>query len=156
MIRKFVCVSSRLLAAAGIALSAAACAGSALAPTSSDSSTPATGAAAAMIAAGPWQLQALTRSDSSTVVVAEPDHFTLEIVPGDRLAIRADCNRASGAYGLTGATLSVGPLASTKAYCSSAPLDDEYLGLLSGDNTATVTATTLVLSSSRGALRFGR
>jgi len=109
-----------------------------------------------MVAAGPWQLQSLTRSDSSTVVVAEPERFTLEFVSGERLAIRADCNRASGAYGLSGATLSVGPLASTKAYCSSAPFDDEYLSLLGGDNAASVTATTLVLSSPRGALRFGR
>ena len=153
MIRKFVCVNSGLFAVAGIALSVAACTGSALAPTSTDSSTT---ASAASIAAGPWQLQALTRSDSSTVVVAEPERFTLEFVSGERLSIKADCNRASGGYGLSGATLTVGPLASTKAYCSSAPFDDEYLGLLGGENAASVTATTLVLSSPRGALRFGR
>jgi heat shock protein HslJ len=150
---KSVRVVSRVSVAAGLVLLTAACAQSNLAPSSAGNPAAATSAATA---GGPWQLQSLTRSDSSTVTVSEPDRFTLQFVDADRLAIRADCNRASGGYTLSGSTLAVGVLASTKAYCSSAPFDDEFLQLLGGETVPSVTATTLVLSSSRGTLRFGR
>jgi hypothetical protein len=45
-------------------------------------------------------------------------------------------------------------MASTQAYCASAPLDGQYLALLGGENVATFDGTTLQLSSPRGTLRL--
>jgi heat shock protein HslJ len=101
-----------------------------------------------------WKLQSLTRADSTVTTIGEPDRFTLAFGDNNRLSLRADCNNAFGGYSANGNSLSVGPLASTKAYCSSAPLDDEYLRAISGESTITVTSTTLTIASSRGTLQF--
>jgi heat shock protein HslJ len=106
---------------------------------------------------GSWKLQSLTRPDSTVVNISEPVRFTLEFLEGGRLSLRADCNRGTGGYATNGNTLTVGPVAITKAYCAAtAPLDDEYVRLLGGENVVVADATTLVLSSSQGTLRFGR
>jgi heat shock protein HslJ len=47
-------------------------------------------------------------------------------------------------------------LASTRAYCASAPIDTDYLTLLSGESTVSISGATLQLSSSRGTLTFTR
>jgi len=110
---------------------------------------------AALGTVGTWKLQSLTRPDSTTVTISKPDLFTFELLDtSGRIAIRADCNRANGGFTLKGNALSVGLLATTRAYCSSAPLDDEYLRILGGDSVVTVTANSLQLSSARGTLRF--
>lgn len=112
--------------------------------------------APAAVVNGTWKLQSLTRPDSTTVTIMEPGQFTLELGEDSRIALRVDCNRGTGSYTLTGNTLTVGPLATTKAYCSSAPLDDEYLNALGGESVVAATASTLEVSSRRGTLRFGR
>lgn len=73
-----------------------------------------------------------------------------------RIQARAECNRASASYTLNGQTLSVGLMASTKAYCATALLDDRYLALLGGENVVTSAGNTLQLSSPRGTPRFVR
>jgi heat shock protein HslJ len=133
----------------GVVLSGAACAQAAVAPSSAGNS-------AVAMTTGVWQLQSMTRPDSGSVTVADPARFTLEFVDTRRLAARSDCNRAAGSYSMNGSTLSVGPMATTQAYCSSAPFDSQYLDLLGGDNQTAVTAASLVLSSPRGTLQFSR
>ena len=144
----------------GVSALAAAVAISACAETVAGPSTPNIAAAVAPppIATGSWKLQSLTRSDSTVVNVKNPDLFTIEFVDGSaRLALRADCNRGFGGYTTNGSTMTLGPVAITKAYCAStAPFDDEYVRLLDGENVVTVTATSLQLSSSRGTLKFGK
>jgi heat shock protein HslJ len=142
-----------VLVAVGLGLQSVGCAQNSAAPSSSGAL--ASGATAAMIGSA-WQLQRATQAGADPVTVAQPDHFTLQFVDASRLSIRADCNQAAGGYTLNGATLSVGNLAATLAACASAPFDSEYLQLLGGDSTATVTDTSLVLSSSRGTLQFAR
>src|SRR6185295_16051695 len=144
------------LSALTAALSMAACAESVAGPTTVSAPS---AAAPAPIVAGAWKLQSLTRSDSTVVEVKEPDRFTLEFLDGGtRVALRVDCNRAAGPYTTSGSTLTVGPaLAITKAYCGeTAPFDDEYVRVLSGDSAVTISATSLELSSSRGTLKFGK
>ena len=112
---------------------------------------------AALGTGGVWKLQSLTRPDATTVTVSEPDRFTLELDNTGRTGrtvVRADCNRGAGPFTLNGNALSVGLMAVTRAYCSSAPFDDEYLKVLSGDSVLTLSGTSLQLSSSRGTLRF--
>ena len=103
-----------------------------------------------------WKLQSLVRGDQAGATIKDPSLFTLSLAEDGTLQARADCNRASGGYTVSGSTLSIGPLASTKAYCASAPLDTDYLMLLSGENTVSVSGSTLQLSSPRGTLSFGQ
>jgi heat shock protein HslJ len=148
--------SSRLacgIAALVFVLSAAACGGNVAAPSPT---TGASSAATAAVVSGSWKLQSLTRPDATTVTVERPDLFTLELTDG-RIALRVDCNRATGPYTTNGGTLTVGAIAMTKAYCAAtAALGDDYVRQLDGENVVSVTATSLVLSSTRGTLRFGR
>ena len=133
-------------------VSIAGCAQTVTAPTSAPNSAD---ISAALGTGGVWKLQSLTRPDSTTVTVSQPDRFTLELLDSTgRTAVRADCNRGAGPFTLNGSALTVGLMAVTRAYCSSAPFDDEYLKLLSGDSVLTLSGTSLQLSSSRGTLRF--
>ena len=136
------------------ALSAAACARNPLAPSIASSSEATT--IAAEVVPGVLKLQSLTRADSTTVTISDPQQFTLEFLDNNRVAVKADCNRASGSFTVSAATLTIGPMAVTKAYCGSASLDGEFLSLLGGETVATVSTTSLVLASARGALRFSR
>ncbi len=133
---------------------AVACANNPLAPSMTSSSEATT--IAAEVVPGVLKLQSLTRADATTVTISDPQQFTLEFLDNNRVAVKADCNRASGSFTLNGTTLTIGPMAVTKAYCGSASLDGEFLSLLGGETVATVSTTSLVLSSARGALRFSR
>jgi heat shock protein HslJ len=103
-----------------------------------------------------WHLRSITEADGAIHSIDDPGLFTLTLTDGGNVAARVDCNRASGGYTISGNTVSIGPLASTKAYCGTASLDSEFLTLLGGVTTATASGTTLHLSSSRGALTFDR
>ena len=149
-------VWSTLTLALGLvsALSLVACANNPLAPSVASSSEATT--IAAEVVPGVLKLQSLTRADATTVTISDPQQFTLEFLDNNRIAVKADCNRASGSFTTNGTALTIGPMAVTKAYCGSASLDNEFLSLLSGETVATVSTTSLVLSSARGALRFSR
>jgi heat shock protein HslJ len=145
----------RFTGALVVAASLTACASTSPVAPSSVATTPA-GAQTIEADGAVWQLQSLARAGAAAVTVADPSAFTMSLNNG-ALQLRADCNRATGTYTMSGNTLSVGPaLASTKAYCGSASLDTDYLALLSGENTVSISGQTLQLSSSRGALTFGR
>ncbi len=91
------------------------------------------------------------------VAVPGTDLFTVTLAPDGQLAARADCNRCSGGYTVTGSTVRVGPLACTRAYCAgTAPVNEQFVRLLHGDSGATVEASSLTLTSARGTLRFRR
>jgi heat shock protein HslJ len=151
---KFVWTTLTLALSLVVALLAGACASNPLAPSVTSSSAATT--IAAEVVPGVLKLQSLTRADATTVTISDPQQFTLEFLENNRIAVKADCNRASGGFTLNGTTLTIGPMAVTKAYCGSASLDGEFLSLLGGETVATVSATSLVLSSARGALRFSR
>ena len=103
-----------------------------------------------------WRLQSLAGADGSVLTIGDPSAFTLTLTDDGKVQVRADCNRASGGYRISGNTLSIGAMASTKAYCSTAPVDQQFLMLLAGEDIVTTSGATLQLSSPRGTLRFGR
>jgi len=103
-----------------------------------------------------WRLQSLAGADGSVTTIADPGVFTLTLTDDGKVVVRADCNRASGGYRISGNTLSIGAMASTKAYCSTAPVDQQFLALLAGEDIVTISGATLQLSSARGTLSFGR
>ena len=145
----------RFNAALVAAVSLTACQGSSpTAPSSSSTTTP--GGALSIDTNTVWKLQSLVRAGSSEATIIDPSVFTLSLAEDKVLRVQADCNRATGGYATNGSTITVGPLASTKAYCASAPIDTDYLSLLSGESTVSISGSTLQLSSSRGTLRFTR
>jgi heat shock protein HslJ len=87
---------------------------------------------------------------------AAPAGYSLTLGDG-QLSTRADCNTCSGRATLDGQVLTAGPaLACTRAACATMAFESAYTGVLSGQSTVASTGNTLVLSSSRGTLRFAR
>jgi heat shock protein HslJ len=111
--------------------------------------------APAIVVGGTWSLQSINWSDTTTVTT-EPGQFTLALGDDGRVTMKVDCNRGTGTYTLADTMLTVGPLATTKAYCASAPLDDQFLQIIEGQSTIHVAESTLDVSSPRGTLRFSR
>jgi len=103
-----------------------------------------------------WHLQSIVGADGSLLTIGDPNLFTLMLTGDGKVSARADCNRASGGYSISGHTLSIGPIASTRAYCATAPVDQQFLMLLGGENVVTASGATLELSSPRGTLKFTR
>jgi heat shock protein HslJ len=145
----------RFNAALLAAVSLTACQGSSpTAPSPSSTTTP--GGALSIDTNAVWKLQSLVRAGSSETTINDPSVFTLSLAEDKVLRVQADCNRATGGYATSGSTITVGPLAATRAYCASAPIDTDYLSLLGGDSTVSISGSTLQLSSSRGTLKFTR
>ena len=103
---------------------------------------------------GAWQLVSLTETGKDSVSVGEPERFTAEFGADGRVSLRADCNRCSGGYTATTGALTVGPMACTRAYCSSAPLDMTFTMLVSEATTWTAAKSSLELRGDSGVLRL--
>ena len=143
----------RLHTALIAALSLMACSGQMAGPTQVAAKSI---AARAIDTTAVWHLLSITSADGSVLTIEDPSLFTLTLTDDGKVNARADCNRASGGYKIDGQTLSIGPIASTRAYCSTAPVDEQFLTLLSGENIVTISAERLQLSSPRGTLLFSR
>jgi heat shock protein HslJ len=94
-----------------------------------------------------WKWVKFLGSDDTTIVVDDPDKYTLELLPDGQVRIRADCNSASGTYTLDaagGLTLELGP--TTLAECEPGSLYDEYLEMLGWVRTYVLEGEQLVLN----------
>jgi heat shock protein HslJ len=103
-----------------------------------------------------WHLRSIAKADGAIQAIGDPSLFTLTLTDDGKVAARVDCNRALGGYTISGNRVSIGPLATTKAYCGEASFDSVFLTLLGGETTATLSGATLQLSSARGTLTFDR
>jgi heat shock protein HslJ len=102
-----------------------------------------------------WKLQSFQRSDSTPVAVPDSERFTLELRADGRMSVRADCNRCSGSYRVDGETLVLGTNAAcTRAYCASAPFDQQYVEAISGAAVTRAAGNTLKAVSPAGVLIF--
>ena len=100
-----------------------------------------------------WHLQTLQHA--GMVGVTPPaGSFFLRFTDESRMEVRADCNGCGGTYRLTGGLLSVSPLACTRAFCTSAPFDTEYVQLAEAATTVERIGDALILRSTAGMLRF--
>jgi heat shock protein HslJ len=81
--------------------------------------------------------------------------FTIALVDG-RISIRSDCNRCVGAATVADASLEVGLLACTRAFCPSSPVDNQFEAAIQGRHTVLVNDARLTLSSERAVLTFVR
>lgn len=103
-----------------------------------------------------WKLESLGYADGTTVTVEDPDTFTALFAGDGRLHVKADCNVCNGSFGSDDGSISVGPLACTRAYCSSAPLDTDYTSALQAATTIASVDAKLVLRSPDATLTFTR
>lgn len=136
----------------GGALVAAACGGSRSALTSSapDLTIGSDGLA------GSWRLVSLQESGHETTPIQEAERFTAEFSDDGRVRLKADCNVCTAAYKADAGSLSVSPMACTRAACSSAPLDTTYAALVGSSESWSVADGLLELRSSAGVVRFRR
>jgi len=90
--------------------------------------------AGAPVATGPaipvglWHWEGQVANDP--VVIDQPSRYTLEIQPGGKALVRADCNRGSASYRLDGRSLSIKLGALTRAACPAGSLSDRFLKAL--------------------------
>ena len=82
-----------------------------------------------------------------------PEAYTLQIRDG-RAAIRADCDRGSGAVTLEGNRVSFGPMATTRAFCPPPSRGDDYARGLQAAERASVTGDVLRLDLKDDAAMF--
>jgi heat shock protein HslJ len=108
------------------------------------------------IAGGVWKLQSLQRADFSILEIDEPERYTLEFGEAGALLVRADCNRCSGSYTSSGASLQVGRLACTLVACPADSHESEFLQVLTGATSHGVVDGVLTIDSTAGALRLER
>ena len=133
-----------------------ACADSSLAPTSPSSVSNASNTLTSDQLAGTWNLVSIQPVGQAERAVPSGAAYALTFAEG-RLSTRADCNMCGGTFKLAGETLTAGPaLACTRAACPTMEFESVYTSLLSGDSTVTLSGNSLVLSSTRGVLRFSR
>ena len=135
------------------ALALAACGGTLTGPSPAPAAPP---ASLAIETNAVWHLRSMADANGTIQAIEDPSLFTLMLTDEGQVAARVDCNRASGGYTISGNALSIGPLASTKAYCGTASFDWMFLTLLGGETTATASGATLQLSSPRGTMTFDR
>ena len=139
------------------ALSLPACTRSVASPSSDAGQTVGSAPPALTVTNTLWKLQSLQRPGAGTTPVANPDRFTMELLADGRLSVRADCNRCAGSYSLAGETFTVGSNAAcTRAACSTAPFDQEYVSALAGATVAHSSGNTLECVSPQGVLTFAR
>lgn len=106
--------------------------------------------------AGTWSLESLARPGQPAVRPADGDRFTAVFEANGRLPLRADCNSCTSSFVAGASSLDVSPMACTRAYCASAPLDTDFAMLVSGAKTWSVDAGKLTLRSEGGVVTLRR
>jgi heat shock protein HslJ len=77
-----------------------------------------------------WELVELTGEDGSPIEIAEPASYTVQFLPDNTLAVRADCNQAAGTYTAGDGALELGLIASTLALCPPDSQAESFRSLL--------------------------
>jgi heat shock protein HslJ len=105
-----------------------------------------------------WRLVRLESSDGTTAVPADPSRYTLEFAADGALSGRADCNRIQGRWTAAGTSMTLGPLAMTRAMCPPGSLSDRYARALESAASWRIVADRLAvaLKVDSGILHFER
>ena len=124
-------VTRRMLAAA-VALALAACAATEQGPpvlpgTVNAPPPPMAAAGDSLLTNTVWTWHGTQLPDGSRIAPETPERYTILFQPGGTASVRADCNRGSGSYLLSGGQLSFGPIALTKMMCPSGSRDGDFL-----------------------------
>lgn len=105
---------------------------------------------------GSWQLVSLQSPGGPQVPAPSSASFTAEFGADGRLSLVADCNHCGSTYDAGSGTLSVGLMACTLAYCSTAPVDTQFSGLVQASQNWRLENDELQLVSADGTVRLRR
>jgi heat shock protein HslJ len=102
----------------------------------------------ASLTGGTWQLDSIIAGDAASSVPAGVES-TVQFADDGELRAALGCNTGRGSYSVTGDTLSIEPLATTKMACEPPASDVEsaVLGVLQGDVTFSIDGESLVLTA---------
>lgn len=98
-----------------------------------------------------WQLVAIDNAGQPRQVPTDPSLYTVQFLPDGSLLIKADCNRGSGSYEISGYGLTIPPFATTLALCSEESLDSAFTFALTNISSFAYAHDTLVLVQQNGA-----
>ena len=101
-----------------------------------------------------WKLEAIERAGNPAIQVPNPEVYTLILGNDGRITVRADCNRCTTTYTLSGDTVKIGHLDCTTNFCTLASLDGNYAAALEGDSTISISESHLLLRRGAVTLRF--
>lgn len=79
-----------------------------------------------------WRWQQSLYSNDTKAIPANPDHYTLELLSGGRVNIRADCNLGGGVYTLEDSRISIEITHTTMAACPPDSLEGLFIRDLNG------------------------
>jgi para-nitrobenzyl esterase len=74
-----------------------------------------------------WRLVRIQSMNDTEAMPADPSRYTLDFGADGTLAGQADCNRITGRWTASGESISLGPLAMTRAMCPPGSLSDRYV-----------------------------
>lgn len=74
-----------------------------------------------------WEWREFRGGDDSVVAPDHPERYTLTFLAEGKLAVRADCNRASGSYTVDGPSLELNAAAMTRAMCPPESLSERFV-----------------------------
>ncbi len=92
---------------------------------------------------------------SNQAVSSMPSGVEASLVFADgKVAVDAGCNKGNGAAEIGGTTITFGPIATTKMFCEGAAgeVEQQVLGVLTGEVAYTVDSDTLQLRGAGGGL----
>lgn len=102
-----------------------------------------------------WELVELTGNDGRPVEIEDPSRYTVQFQPDGNLAIRADCNQATGTYTIEDGILEITPGMTTLVLCPPDSQADPFQDLLhSAERFEFDDDGHLTLISPEGNLRF--
>jgi heat shock protein HslJ len=106
---------------------------------------------------GTWRLVSLQPTGAPVQTVPQGTLFTVDFGADGRISAVVDCNRCGGGYLAGAETLTVSPMACTRAYCTaSAPFDSTFEVMLGGSHRWRVEGTSLKVFSEGGTLTCTR
>lgn len=123
-------------------------------PTEAPPATPTTQPGANLL--GTWQWTGAIMNDGTNLTPSNPSQYTAQFQNGGALAVRADCNNASGTYTTDGQTLTIQLPVVTGALCSPESLSQQFISLLQQAGNYTVNGNNLIiqLKADSGSMTF--
>ena len=103
-----------------------------------------------------WRLVRVQSMDGTEVAPDDRSKYTLQFGAAGTVSGQADCNRISGRWTASGASLSLGPFAMTRAMCPPGSISDRYVRALEAAVTWMVVGNGLAIAMKMdsGILRF--
>jgi heat shock protein HslJ len=105
---------------------------------------------------GTWLLQAFALDDGSTVVVGDPQNYSINFSDDRQANIKADCNLCNGTYFLDENSLRFGTMACTLAACGPDSLDSAFVRAIATTSRYEIVDGRLVLDYEGGNMSFTR